>query len=490
MRSPIFQEIFNYPILEFEKHLTLDENERIFFSGRYGSGKTSFIKNYFDQEKIKQQYEVYHLFPVNYSISSNEDIMKYIKYDIILAMLEQHHSFPEESKSYLRTLPKFMLKRMDKVLEAIIAMVPEVGKSILDMYEKLGNLKDEYLAYHDDENKSDGDKLAEYLDLLEGKAGSLVENDVITKIISGKIASNKPKKSVLVLDDLDRLDPEHVFRILNVFAAHFDAKNSSRGPNKFGFDKVVIVSDIDNIRNIFLHRYGALADFTGYIDKFYSTDIYHFDNRAAVAKITDEIISSYTTDGKKEEAQQLYFRDGWLRAIISLLLEKGDLSLRSILNTYTKNLTYHKEEVDLGDYNPVNVWRVPMIHKLKYLTELLGGANGATIILEKLKRESIKLEFIMLYAGNLLYILNYTMIESNPTDPIVISYKNKKFILEAERDIGYDRNIINRVQLYTTSYLDNTGEYLKSNEYVTEPKEFWELAITTINRLQVLGYLK
>jgi hypothetical protein len=63
--------------------------------------------------------------------------MKYIKYDIILAMLEQHDRFSEESKGYLKSLPKFMLKRMNKVLEAIIAMVPEVGKNILDMYEKL-----------------------------------------------------------------------------------------------------------------------------------------------------------------------------------------------------------------------------------------------------------------------------------------------------------------------------------------------------------------
>lgn len=490
MAAPYFKEIFKFPITEFTKHLELEDNERIFFSGRYGSGKTTFIKDYFDLSDKKSGYEIYHLFPVNYSISSNEDIIRYIKYDIILAMLERHDEFPQESKSYLKTLPAFILKKADKVFAAILAMVPEVGKSILEMYEKLGELKEAYLAYHDDENKGDGEKLAEYMDLLEGQSGTLVENDIITKIIFSKIKSNNAKKSVLIVDDLDRLDPEHIFRILNVFAAHFDTRTSTRGNNKFGFDKVIIVGDIENIRNIFHYRYGTLADFTGYIDKFYSTDVYHFDNRMAVASVTDNIIGSYTSDGKKEEAKYLYFKDGWLRAILSLILEKGDLSLRSVLNTYGKNLSYHIEKPDLGNYSPIDAWRVPMIHKFKYLTELLGGVNNTTSFLKKLQRESIRLEFIPLYAGNLLYIVHYETVEKSREQSIIIDYNNQKFLLDVERDLEDDSSFIIRVIMYKAVYKGITNEYSRGEEYIATPAEFWSLTIEVINRLHVLGYLK
>ena len=35
----------------------------------------------------------------------------------------------------------------------------------------------------------------------------------------------KAKKPVLIIEDLDRLDPKHLFRILNVVSAHIDDSN-------------------------------------------------------------------------------------------------------------------------------------------------------------------------------------------------------------------------------------------------------------------------
>ena len=52
--------------------------------------------------------------------------------------------------------------------------------------------------------------------------------------------------------------------------------------NKFGFHKIVLVCDIENIRNLFYSKYGANVDFSGYIDKFYSREIYYFDNKEAI----------------------------------------------------------------------------------------------------------------------------------------------------------------------------------------------------------------
>lgn len=53
------------------------------------------------------------------------------------------------------------------------------------------------------------------------------------------------------------MDPEHIFRILNVFSAHFgDDLDADFSHNKFGFDKVLLLCDYDNIKNIYHHFYG------------------------------------------------------------------------------------------------------------------------------------------------------------------------------------------------------------------------------------------
>src|SRR5690606_38625896 len=100
------------------------------------------------------------------------------------------------------------------------------------------------------------------------------------------------KETVLIIDDLDRVDPDHIFRILNVLSAQIDKVGTN---NKFGFDKIILVFDQCNVRNIFKNRYGANVDYVGYIDKFYSHVIFEFKNfvglkDAAIKLFNEEII--------------------------------------------------------------------------------------------------------------------------------------------------------------------------------------------------------
>lgn len=102
---------------------------------------------------------------------------------------------------------------------------------------------------------------------------AVLESDYVTSFIENNLTdlaatNGEAKMKVLIIDDLDRIDPEHIFRLFNIFSAHFDYHKGT--DNKFGFNKVVFVCDIRNIRNMFHSRYGAATDFTGYIDKFYS----------------------------------------------------------------------------------------------------------------------------------------------------------------------------------------------------------------------------
>ena len=88
---------------------------------------------------------------------------------------------------------------------------------------------------------------------------------------------------------MDRIDPAHIFRILNVFSAYWDIQDYSEQKlaygnpqNKYNFDKILLVCHFQNVRNIFHHFYGDKTDFTGYIHKFSSSTPYEYSLREVV----------------------------------------------------------------------------------------------------------------------------------------------------------------------------------------------------------------
>ncbi|MBJ7427766.1 MAG: NTPase KAP, partial [Bacteroidia bacterium] len=74
------------PRKDFEIHLSHEGNNRILFSAPFGTGKTYFLKDFF---KATEKYEVVHLYPVNYSVASNEDIFELIKHDVLFELLQK-----------------------------------------------------------------------------------------------------------------------------------------------------------------------------------------------------------------------------------------------------------------------------------------------------------------------------------------------------------------------------------------------------------------
>lgn len=53
----------------FADHISKESNSKIIFSGEFGSGKTTFLKDFFDTND--NQYMPYWLSPVNYSVAAN-----------------------------------------------------------------------------------------------------------------------------------------------------------------------------------------------------------------------------------------------------------------------------------------------------------------------------------------------------------------------------------------------------------------------------------
>lgn len=85
-------------------------------------------------------------------------------------------------------------------------------------------------------------------------------------------------KSVLIIEDLDRIDPAHLFRIMNVLSSQVDNPYYSAVPhgNKFGFDKIILVMDYEIARHLFHHFYGKEANYEGYMNKFLNTLPYSY----------------------------------------------------------------------------------------------------------------------------------------------------------------------------------------------------------------------
>ncbi len=148
---------------EFEEHLSKEDNHNILFSGKFGSGKTTFLKRYFDDHNDK--YETIHLYPVNYSISSSEDIFKLLTADIAGELLSRelisiNKEFQESLKSVIKS------KKIWDLLEAL----PKVGKVIA-----IGNTVKDILA-DIKKPESDVDKVKTYLDTISSNENSKGNN--------------------------------------------------------------------------------------------------------------------------------------------------------------------------------------------------------------------------------------------------------------------------------------------------------------------------
>lgn len=328
----------------FKEHLaTPEENRRILFSGPFGAGKTYFINDYFLNNP---QYIKVCLFPVDYPVASNEDILENIKFDILNYLLDEYHedlNLQPEDFSALLLVQMYVLHKMDyfslgkKVLNWIVPGTAEVADTIEGAKVTLEN----YEQYKSALTESEQERVVQYLASARSRKGSIRERDGVTELIRSFLLRLKDKyngfNTMLIIDDLDRLDPDHVFRLFNIFTAHFDSLEES---NKFNFDQVMLVCDIDTLRHMFHHRYGPLANFNGYIDKFYSTRPFVFNNRQFLIERIEDLIApkmKLTEDGPLSQQAAAILstygkRSDFFEAfkdLLSRMIELGQLKIRN-----------------------------------------------------------------------------------------------------------------------------------------------------------------
>lgn len=270
----------------------LDHNCRCILSARFGDGKSFFLNEV--KKTLSDKYIFLTIYPVNYQVAENKDIFEYIKRDILLQILmtseielsDEKYNFPLRLWGFLSQKGKDLLSDIIALVTSSLANIPQTGMTILR--DNIAKFKD----FSKKINESESDCIESYLDEFTKQKGSIYEFDPISQIIYLLITDIKEKEHkqvVLVIEDMDRIDPAHLFRILNVFSAHWDIQDYSEQKltygnpqNKYNFDKILLVCHFQNVRNIFHHFYGEKTDFTGYIHKFSSSTPYEYSLREVV----------------------------------------------------------------------------------------------------------------------------------------------------------------------------------------------------------------
>ena len=267
----------------------LDSTDRIILSARFGDGKTHLLNALRNNETANKEYEFFTIYPVNFSVAPNEDVFEYIKRDIIVQLNNQGLLNNIDLEAIFGSFIDF--EDIASVVSFILSLVPG-GVVYNKFFNQFCKIKKRYK-----QKKHTADK---YLSTFTKQKGSIYEEDGYTKLIREAIKwmgedhytgghKWKGKKPVLIIEDLDRLDPKHLFRILNVISAHMeDSHTPDKVGNKFGFHNIVLVMDYDVTKHIFHHFYGSGACYEGYMSKFLSREPFRYSIQQEMVKEIEE----------------------------------------------------------------------------------------------------------------------------------------------------------------------------------------------------------
>lgn len=387
------------PKSNFSKFIEKDQNKRLFFSGKFGIGKTYFLQKFF--EEYKEDFDVYHLYPIRYEISSNENIIELLKYDLLVELSKLHPTaFSEKDELGLTgSLRAFLAFFKDKVTinsflkvtlnstEGLLSLSPDpffqslskLGRPLNDLLifdKEFQTFKKEYLA---------GEKgvIENYLKKIEST--DPFATDFIDQLLREKILKFKgEKKSVLILDDFDRIDPEHIFRILNVMSAQMEGSDE----NKFGFDHIVIVGDIHNIESIFYHKYGEKTEFWGYFDKFFTIKPFYFDNKNAITERLPFLLRQirYEDEGLTNALSE----DGYIKSFLQEVLVRAFKCKEFSLRQLYKPTKYFFPEVEYSKRREFfdNSLTECINISIRLLIALYGNEENCVRVLTKIRNKT------------------------------------------------------------------------------------------------------
>src|SRR5690606_34215642 len=130
-------------------------------------------------------------------------------------------------------------------------------------------------------------------------------------------------------------------------------------------------------REIFRSRYGSNIDFSGYIDKFYSTEIFHYSFSSIIVENLNKFFKSIKTN---HSIVQDYFQSGHeniytneLEFILNHFVNANCLSTRALVNFLNKEYKFPNYTLDTDDTAKIYSTETPILGVLDLLENLMGG---------------------------------------------------------------------------------------------------------------------
>lgn len=402
----------------------LSDNRNIVLSAPFGNGK-SYLLDKFKQEKEDQYYFIT-IYPISYTIAENADILECIKRDILFQLMRDelitdHTDFNAVCGSL------FTAENMKVILDAFLQSADNSG-ILRGLSGIILNAKEKY-----EQKKTTVTKAFQW---HQYHKGGLYEDDLLTQIIRAGIkASNKP--SVLIIEDLDRVDPAHLFRLLNVFSSQSDrvyVKDKDCSSNKFGFDKTIYVLDYKQTERHYEHFYGNNTSYKGYMSKIMTSIPFAY---------------SITDKARKELANYIYSEIGInqqskLKDFLNQKISK--LSVREIVEITQKDprkfVKSDNYKIDDEDFSPVNTATKALFYmtllgatkrefKSNFSPNFLGPYDAIRVFCP-----------IILYCNRTKYLeIGLDNIKDNTAR---LSFDNGKF------DVSFTKTSVNKASTYIT----------------------------------------
>ncbi|MBP6389378.1 MAG: hypothetical protein KA175_00845 [Flavobacteriales bacterium] len=331
-------------------------------------------------------------------MSSNDDIFNIVKADVLLQFYILGLAAPEELRKmpiqhvwlqYIIRNPLAFSSHLATALSKAIPFTEKVSgvmQAISDLVKDVNEFEEKLTR----ESQPEAVRATEFVESLHQSASSVWESGVVADYIRSIISRQREagKAVLLVVDDLDRLDPEHIFRIMNIFSAHMESDSDE---NKFGFDKIILVCDVNNIRLIYQHRYGALVDFEGYIDKFLSEEHFEFS-------ISDTVTEYCRTSSSVSNPSAQVV----LQILLSACADKGWLTVRQLMRAKVSGfdcfivihhpvdvgLHHSMRKLGLTDLTHFTMTSddVAMMQVVKQLCSVFGSIDALLEVLNKLTK--------------------------------------------------------------------------------------------------------
>lgn len=424
-------------IADFSQYLAT--TDRIILSAKFGDGKTYFLNQLRQDDELSKDYKFFTIYPVNYSVAKNEDVFEYIKRDIILQLNEEGLLDKVDIDAVFDSLVSFDDVRA--IVSFLLSFV--AGGAFYDkIFNKFWEKKKEY-----EEKKHTADK---YLSSFTQKQGGIYEEDGYTLLIRNAIkwmkedhAMNGPewkgKKAVLIVEDLDRLDPKHLFRILNVLSAHIDdTTNPDLVTNKFGFRNIVLVMDYEATEHIFHHFYGENACYDGYMSKFLSREPFRYSIQHFIALEIENELS------RKLGIANIFSTFGNFRKRLH------QLSIRD-LKKITMFDTQERIKKDYFEYRNMKFsTSLPIFHLIIYMIECGLSVDEIVTDLKSQKTQGSKSE-INIKLPEYLRITYIFYVINEKLRVLYFSYGICKFVV-SER---MKEDIVNEIDISPTNQWDN-----------------------------------